>query len=105
MIRNIYEFQKAQELIKTLQTENETLQHKGFSSDDIKHDDHLVELYTGISSYSIFQFLSSKLEVKVAKMQYNYKGINSHKCKRYQINENQGRKPGKENQGRKEPCQ
>ena len=42
------ELQKAWELIKTLQTEIDFLQHKGFSIDDIKQDDHLVELYTGI---------------------------------------------------------
>ena len=61
------ELQKALELIKTLQTEMDSLQQKDFSIDDIKHD-HLVELYTGIPTYGVFKFLSKKLERKVTKM-------------------------------------
>ena len=80
------ELHKAGELIKTLQTEIDSLQHKDFSIDDIKHNDHLVELYTGIPTYGVFKFLSEKLEVKVTKMQY-YKGVDSHKSKRYQVND------------------
>ena len=64
------ELQKALELIKTLQTEIDSLQQKEFSIDDIKHDDHLVELYIGIPTYGVFIFLSKKLEGKVTKMQY-----------------------------------
>ena len=52
------ELQKAWEFIKTLQTEIDFLQLKDFSIDDIKHDDHLVELYTGIPTYGLFKFLS-----------------------------------------------
>ena len=62
------ELQKAWELIKTLQTEIDSLQHKYFSINDIKHDDHLVELYTGIPTYGVFKFLSEKLEGKVTNM-------------------------------------
>ena len=80
------ELQKARELIKTLQTEIDSLQHKDFSIDDIKHDDHLVEMYTGIPTHGVFKFLSEKLEGKVTKMQY-YKGVDSHKSKRYQVND------------------
>ena len=87
------ELHKAWELIKTLQTEIDSLQHKDFSIDDIKHDDHLVELYTGIPTYGVFKFLSEKLEVKVTKMQY-YKGVDSHKSKRYQVNDSHA-KPGR----------
>jgi len=87
------ELQKARELIKTLQAEIDSLQKKDFSIDDIKDDDHLTELYTGISTYGAFKFLSAKLEGKVAKMQY-YKGTYSHKSKRYQVNESQA-KPGR----------
>ena len=87
------ELQKALELIKTLQTEIDSLQQKDFSIDDIKHDDHLVELYTGISTYGVFTFLSKKLEGEVAKMQY-YKGVDSHKSKRYQVNDSHA-KPGR----------
>ena len=87
------ELHKAWELIKTLQTEIDSLQHKDFSTDDIKHDDHLVELYTGIPTYGLFKFLSEKLELKVTKMQY-YKGVNSHKSKRYQVNDSHA-KPGR----------
>ena len=50
------ELQKALKLIKTLQTEIDSLPHKDFSIDDIKHDDHLVELYTGIPTYGIFNW-------------------------------------------------
>ena len=60
------ELQKAWELIKTLETEIDFLQHKDFSIDDIKHDDHLVELYTRIPTYGLFKFLSEKLEGKDA---------------------------------------
>ena len=87
------ELQKARELIKTLQAEIDSLQKKDFSIDDIKDDDHLTELYTGISTYGAFKFLSAKLEGKVAKMQY-YKGTYSHKSERYQVNESQA-KPGR----------
>ena len=87
------ELQKALELIKTLQTEIDSLQQKDFSIDDIKHDDHLVELYTGIPTYGVFKFLSKKLEGKVTKMQY-YKGVDSHKSKRYQVNDSHA-KPGR----------
>lgn len=87
------ELHKAGELIKTLQTEIDSLQHKDFSIDDIKHNDHLVELYTGIPTYGVFKFLSGKLEVKVTKMQY-YKGVDSHKSKRYQVNDSHA-KPGR----------
>ncbi|XP_068737495.1 uncharacterized protein [Montipora capricornis] len=87
------ELQKAGELIKTVQTEIDFLQHKDFSIDDIKHDDHLVQLYTGIPTYGSFKFLSEKLEGKVTKMQY-YRGVDSHKCKRYQVNDSQA-KPGR----------
>ena len=50
------ELQKALELIKTLQTEIDSLQQKDFSIDDIKHDDHLVELYTGIPTMAYLNF-------------------------------------------------
>ena len=87
------ELQKAWKLIKTLQTEIDSLQHKDFSIDDIKHDYYLVELYTGIPTYGVFKFLSEKLEGKVTKMQY-YKGVDSHKSKRYQVNDSHA-KPGR----------
>ena len=85
--------QKAWELIKTLQTEIDSLQHKDLSINDIKHDDHLVELYTGIPTYGVFKFLSEKLEGKVTKMQI-YKGVHSHKSKCYEVNDSQ-KKPGR----------
>ena len=87
------ELQKGLELIKTLKTEIDSLQHKDFSIDDIKHDDHLVELYTGIPTYGVFKFLSKKLEGKVTKMQY-CKGVDSHKSKRCQVNDSHA-KPGR----------
>ena len=58
------ELQKAWKLIKTLQTEIDSLQYKDFSIDDIKHDDHLVELYTGIPTYGVLKFLAKNWKVK-----------------------------------------
>ena len=75
------------------------LKKKTFSIEDIKDDDNLVELYTGLMNYDMFKFLMSKLEVKASKLQY-YKGAQSHSVKNYQkISEHS--KPGRK---RSRPC-
>jgi hypothetical protein len=65
-----------------------------FSIEDIKHNDTLVELYTGLQNFQVYEFLLNKLEPKTKNLQY-YKGKRSERLKPYQC------VPGRTKPGRK----
>ena len=61
------------------------------SVDKVKHSDLLMNLYTGIDNYDLFQWIYNQEKEKVPLLKY-YKGPDSHKLKRYQMG--RSKKPG-----------
>lgn len=85
--------------IKELENRNALLEdkiNKPFEITEIKQNNELVERYTGLQNYGVFQWIHLKLKDKAQKLQY-YKGKRSYSVKPYQVNPKR-EKPGKKRQ-------
>ena len=80
-------------LTEANQVITESSKRENFSVDKIKHSDSLMKLYSGLDNYDLFEWVYNQVKEKVPFLQY-YKGPDSHKLKRYQMD--RSKKPGRE---------
>ena len=84
-----------EQLQKSLNEANQVIiessKRENCSVDKIQHSDSLMKLYTGLDNYDLFEWVYNQVKEKVPFLQY-YKGPDSHKLKRYQMD--RSKKPG-----------